>query len=104
MGQLVYVANLPALPDPVGDIAKQRLAVIVNDVTLIDVELGLDVTVSPEFRVDEGANVRLSLTYLDDANPPNASEPATQEFVGHDTIAPDAPGVFGEVTLLREEN
>lgn len=100
---LVYQANLPTLPSPLGDIVTQRLSVTSNDVSVLEIDLDTTATVSPEFRVNQGENVKLSLRYVDDADPANVSSPSTQEFVANDTIAPDAPGAFGEVTLLREE-
>ena len=99
---LVYQANLPALPDPIGDIVGQRFSVTANDITVLEVDLAVTDTVSPEFSVNDGDNVKLSLRYVDDATPPNLSEASTQEFVARDTIAPSAPGAFGEVTLVRE--
>lgn len=100
---LVYQANLPALPSPLGDIVTQRLSVTSNDVSVLEVDLDTSATVSPEFKVNQGETVKLSMVYVDDADPANVSAPSTQEFVARDTIAPSAPGAFGEVTLLREE-
>lgn len=98
---LVYKAALPALPDPVGDIVKQRLTVTADGVSALEVDLDITATESPEFKVADNAAVVLSLTYVDDAG--NMSAPSEQSFTAADTIAPEAPGAFGEVTLLREE-
>lgn len=100
-GMLVYKAQLPALPDPIGDVVKQRLAVTANDASVLEVELDLTATESPEFKVADNTNVKLTLTYVDDAG--NVSAPSEQSFTAVDTIAPDAPGAFGAIELLREE-
>lgn len=100
-GMLVYKAQLPALPDPIGDIVKQRLAVTADDAPVLNVELDLTATESPEFKVADNAAVKLSLVYIDDAG--NVSAPSEQSFTAVDTIPPDAPGAFGAVELVREE-
>ncbi len=100
-GMLVYQAQLPALPDPLGDVVKQHLIVTSNGVSIVDVDLDLTAVKSPEFKVADDADVTLSLTYVDDAA--NVSAPSEQSFTAIDTIPPDAPGAFGTVELLREE-
>lgn len=40
----------------------------------------------------EDVPVTLSLVEIDDANPPNTSEPATLTFTPHDSVAPPKPG------------
>lgn len=98
---LVYQATLPALPDPLGDVSKQRLVVTADGASVLDAELDLTAVTSPEFSVADNAAVNLSLTYIDDAG--NASAPSEQAFTAMDTIPPNAPGAFGEITLVREE-
>lgn len=100
---LVYKAEFPRKPEPLGDITEQRFVVKTteDDVVLHDKRYPLDATESEEFKVAQGKAVRLSMTYIDDAG--NESQPSTQDFVAADTIPPDAPGPFLAVPLLREE-
>jgi hypothetical protein len=101
-GMLVYQAQLPALPNPIGDVVKQHLTVTApNGVDILSEDYGLEVTVSGEFKCEDGAEFVLSLTYVDDAG--NVSAPSKQSFTAVDTIPPDAPGAFGEIKLIREE-
>ena len=98
---LVYEADLPALPDPLGDIVNRHLTVSADGTVILDTDIDMTVTKTPEFGVADGANVTLSLTHIDDAG--NPSPPSEQSFTAHDTIAPSAPGAFGEVRLLRDD-
>lgn len=95
---LRYEAHLPTMPTGT-DIASQKLTVSHGETTE-DIALGVDDTTA-QFLVPQDADVTLSLVYVDDAG--NVSPPSTQTFHSNDTIPPDAPGAFGEITLLGEE-
>lgn len=96
-GMLVYKAQLPVNPASQGDIVTKRFTVNGGAAT----DLPFEATESPEFSVEEDTEVTLSLTHVD--NKGNESAAKTQTFTAHDTIAPDAPGDFQEITLIREE-
>jgi hypothetical protein len=85
------------------DVVSRELSVVVNGVALGEpVSFAGDVTSLGEVKVEQGAEVTLSLVDIDDATPQNRSQPAVVTFVAVDTIAPPKPGEFG-VTLAREE-
>lgn len=98
MDILTYEANLPAVPSGT-DVASQLFDVSVDGTAQPQQTLGKDATTAT-FEVPQNSNVTLSLVYVDDGG--NQSAPRTQEFVAKDTIAPDAPGDFGEVKLVGE--
>lgn len=98
---LVYKAQFPALPTPKGDIQRQRFVVNVDGEESVKSDYDLNVTESGEFSVPQGSTVVLTLVYVDDSE--NVSKEARQEFVAVDTIPPDAPGDFGAINLIREE-
>lgn len=98
MDLLLYRATFPAVPAGT-DVDKQVFDVSVDGVLKSSTPYANDVT-NTEFEVPQGSHVALALRYLDDAG--NASAARTQEFDAQDTIAPDAPGEFGEVTLISE--
>ena len=94
---LKYSAKLPVVPE-LTDVVSQKFEVVVDGVaTVQELAVGVDVA---EFEVSQNSNVDLSLSYVDDAG--NVSSKVTQSFVALDTIAPDAPGAFGEITLIGE--
>lgn len=64
------------------------------------VELAKDAT-KATFEVKQDSVVRLALYYVDDAGN-KSGETYAQEFVAKDTIAPEAPGDFGAITLTGE--
>jgi hypothetical protein len=94
---LVYTAEFPDNPADLKDITAKRFRVNGGEPKDYPVEA----TASDEFSVDQDSEVTIALTYVDDAG--NESQPATQVFTAKDTIAPDAPGDFKTVTLVREE-
>lgn len=95
---LRYEAHLPTMPAGT-DIASQKLTVSHGE-TSEDITLGVDDTTA-QFLVPQDVDVTLSLVYIDDAA--NVSPPSVQTFHSNDTVPPDAPGPFGEITLLGEE-
>lgn len=99
MDFLTYEATLPAVP--ASDVTSQSLVVTVDTVARAPQELAKEATTAT-FEVPQGSNVSLSLTYADDATPPNVSAPREQSFVANDTIAPTAPGEFGEIKVISE--
>jgi len=83
------------------DVVSRELSVVVNGTALSEpVSFGGDATDLGEVKVEQGAEVTMSLVDIDDAG--NRSQPAVVTFVATDTIAPPEPGQFG-VTLAREE-
>lgn len=98
---LVYNGVLPKLPDPLGDVVSQHLTVTANGVVILEADPALDATETGEFKVKDDDDVEATLTYTDDAG--NVSAARKQSFKAKDTIPPDAPGEFGEFTLVREE-
>lgn len=103
MDILRYRANFPSVPANT-DVTTQNFSVTVDGAPsahLGGVQDGLakDVTTA-EFEVPQGANVGVSLVYVDDAG--NLSTARTQEFVAADSIAPDAPGDLGAIDLIGE--
>lgn len=100
MGQKFFGYKLALLPVPAG-VAQQRLVVKRGEEVLGDpITVGADV-LSVEFEAGpEGAEITLSLDYLDDSG--NDSTNLEQTFVVADTIAPDAPAGFGELVQTRE--
>jgi hypothetical protein len=85
------------------DVVTRELAVAVNGVSVGDpVSYPGDTTSFGEVKAEQGDEVTLTLVDIDDATPPNRSEPAVVTFTAKDTIAPPQPGEFG-VTLVREE-
>ena len=94
---LVYTAEFPDNPADLKDITAKRFRVNGGEPK----DYPIDTTVSDEFAVDQDSEVTITLTYVDDAG--NESQPATQVFTAKDTIAPDAPGDFKTVNLVREE-
>lgn len=102
---LTYNAKLPVVSQP--DVVSQFFAVSLvtldgeNEVLtpVKDVNLGVDVK-DVDFDVPQDSTVELRLTYADDAG--NVGPVQSQRFVAKDTIAPDAPGAFGEITLVKE--
>ena len=99
MDFLTYEATLPpVLPNT--DVTNQVFTVSVDGVAVGNPQ-ELDATaLTATFEVQQGANVLVSLRYRDEAG--NLSEPQEQSFVAVDTIAPDAPGPFGEIRLISE--
>lgn len=98
MDFLLYRATFPAVP-PGTDVASQVFDVTVDGALKSSTPYSKDVT-NAEFEVPQDSHVKLALRYIDDGG--NASSPREQEFDAKDTIAPDAPGEFGEVTLIGE--
>lgn len=94
-----YEADLPAVPAG-KDVVSQIFTASVGGVEVVSQELATDVTVSPQYEVQEGATVDLSCVHKDNAG--NLSPARTQQYVATDTIPPDAPGEFGEVRLVSE--
>lgn len=94
---LTYEAHLPAVPP--GDVATQKLEVLVNGTAQPVQDLAKDATVAT-FEVLQDASVELRLSYVDDGG--NASAFNSQTFVAADTIGPNLPGPFGEITLVSE--
>lgn len=98
---LVYKVAFPPKPATPVDITTQRFTVSVEGESVLEADYPIDVTESEEFKVNDDDEVTLSLVYVDDAG--NTSGATSQTFVAKDTIPPDAPGPFGEATLVREE-
>jgi hypothetical protein len=97
MDFLTYQATLPVVPAGT-DIDLQSLVITVDGAATTQ-ELSKEATTAT-FEVPQGSDVELSLLYVDDAG--NASDPRTQSFVATDTIAPEAPGPFGEIKIVSE--
>lgn len=100
-GMLVYKAAFPPKPTSPADVVTQHLKVSVGETVIHERDYTMDETSSDEFSVNDNDHVSMALNYVDDAG--NIGAATTQEFDAHDTIPPDAPGPFGEVTLVREE-
>lgn len=98
MDFLTYEATLPTVPAGT-DVVSQQLVVSADGAAVLSQELAVDATTAT-FEVPEGSTVDLALAYTDNAG--NLSPPRTQSFVAQDTIAPDAPGDFGEMRLVSE--
>jgi hypothetical protein len=97
-----YRANFPTVPTGT-DIMTQEFRVEV-DGSPSTYEAGsqdLDaMATSAEFEAPENSSCRLSLVYVDNAG--LESPESTQTFTVQDTIPPEAPGDFGEITHLSE--
>jgi hypothetical protein len=98
MDFLTYEATLPVVP-PNTDITKQDLVLVVDHVVQPTIELPVDAK-TVTFEVPQDSHVVLTFRYIDDAG--NSSADTTQEFDAKDTIAPDAPGNFGEIKVVSE--
>lgn len=101
---LTYEVDLtPVVPPSQSDVVKQLLKVSVttgNTGSVAVAELDRDAT-KAVFEVPQDATVRLGLQYVDDAG--NLSSITfSQEFVAKDSIAPNAPGDFGAITVKSE--
>ncbi len=99
MDLLTYSAALPTVPAGT-DVVSQLFDVSVDGAAQPQQSLGKDV-VSALFEVPQDSTVVVSLVYVDDAG--NSSAAQTQSFVAKDTIAPEAPGAFGEIKLVSEK-
>ena len=97
---MALVYSVSAGPAVDADVTGRQLTVVVNGEVLSTVELAGSATDLGEVKVEQNANVTLSLVDVDDAG--NRSQPAVLDFVATDTIPPAQPGSFG-VTLAREE-
>lgn len=107
--QLKYNAKFPELTQPdVLNGGKQFFSV--HLVTVVDekevLTMVFDAGYEPSvkdatFEVPQDSLVEVQLRYFDDSG--NPSPVQSQRFTAKDTIAPDAPGVFGEITLLSEK-
>jgi hypothetical protein len=95
---LVYSVSAGTTVD--ADVTGRELTVVVNGEVLSTIELAGSATDLGEIKVEQNANVALSLVDIDDAG--NRSQAAVLDFVATDTIPPAQPGSFG-VTLAREE-
>lgn len=101
---LTYEADLAGLASlGATDVEKQVLTVRssfgdTEESTVV--ELARDAT-KAVFEVRQDSVVRLALYYVDDAGN-RSGETYSQEFVARDTIAPEAPGDFGAITLTGE--
>ena len=97
---MALVYSVSAGPAVDADVTGRQLTVVVNGEVLSIVELAGSATDLGEVKVEQNANVTLSLVDIDDAG--NRSQPAVLDFVATDTLPPAQPGSFG-VTLAREE-
>jgi len=98
MDFLTYEATLPVVPAG-KDVDTQELTVSVDGTAQPLQTLDAAATVAT-FEVPQDSSVTLSLVYVDDGG--QRSAPREQTFTALDTIAPDAPGDFGEVRLVSE--
>lgn len=98
MDILTYEADLPDVPEGT-DVQTKELTVTVDGTAREPQSLPLDAAVAT-FEVPQDSSVTLSLVYVDDGG--NRSAARDQTFTAADTIAPDAPGDFGEIRLTGE--
>lgn len=98
---LVYKVEFPPNPGTPADLTLQKFSVSVSDAVVFNEDYPMSVNESGEFKVNDNDEVTLALAYADDAG--NIGGSTTQTFTAVDTIAPDAPGPFGAITLIREE-
>lgn len=98
MDILIYEADLPAVPEGT-DVQEQELTITVDGVARDPQNIPLESAVAT-FEVPQDSEVSLSLVYVDDGG--NRSAAREQTFTAIDTIAPDAPGDFGEIRLTGE--
>ena len=99
MDILTYEAELPDVPEGT-DVETQRLTVSVDGVASEPVALTVD-TDTYQFDVPQNSEFVLSMVHVDDAG--NESEAVVAgPFTAIDTIAPQAPGGFGEIRLVAE--
>lgn len=96
---LIYEVELPLVPES-SDVASQELKILVGGDEQI-ITLPPTATKAEGVEVLQDADVRLELRYIDDAG--NRSAPGAINFTATDTIPPDAPGPFGAITLVGEE-
>lgn len=94
---LTYSVKCDAPTDP--DVESRKIKVEVGDVVLKEDTVGAAVTDFGTVDVEQGANVKISITDIDDSN--NASPPLVSAFVAADTLAPTAPTGM-TVTLVGE--
>lgn len=106
---LVYQADLQPVLDaevgnPVPDLDHRVMEVLVDGTPEHQFDnVPKDAAMSPEFKVPQNTQVEVRLYNVDDAGNRSAGY-ASQTFSAVDTIPPDAPGSFGQITLLREED
>jgi hypothetical protein len=99
---MALVYKISAGKSSAPDVTIRELSVVINGEPSLPLTFPGDTTEFGEVKADQGAEVTMTLVDIDDATPPNRSEPAVVAFVAADTIAPPKPGEFG-VTLTREE-
>lgn len=97
---MALVYSVTAAPPVDADVVARRLTVTVDGTAFDPKEYTASTTRFDDVSVEQGSQVILALSDVDDAG--NVSEPAVLEFEATDTIPPAKPGEFG-VTLVREE-
>lgn len=101
MAQL-FTYRLGLLAVPAG-VASQRLAVTVNGTDQTPIEISKDAT-EVEFKAGPvGAEVKLSLDYLD-AGGNDSDNLEMPPFTIVDSVPPETPTGFGDLTQVSEED
>lgn len=99
MGKQIFTYSLALLKPPAG-VAQQRLTVKVDGVQTVEYLTGPETSAFKFEAGPVGADVVVSLDYLDAAGNDSANTELT--FKVEDKIAPEAPEGFGELTQVAE--
>lgn len=99
---LVFKINLPALPDPAGDIVSGELTVTIGDAAPVVIPTTSGQAFVDELRGVQGSTVSASFAWVDDANNRSAHPSSIDGVVLNDTIPPSDPGALS-LKVTREE-
>ena len=97
---LHFVITLP--PTRAADVVQRELKITIGDQTEQTVHPELTAAETQEFSGNDNDAVHAELVDIDDATPPNRSEPSVLDGVLTDTVAPPQPGQMG-IRVTRED-
>lgn len=93
IGMSKFALILP--PPGAADVVTREVIYSINDGAPVTLELPGTALETEPFEAQEGQVVTGTLVDIDDASPPNRSEPRTFNLALNDTIAPPQPGEVG---------
>ncbi len=99
---LVFKINLPALPDPPGDIVSGELTVTIGGASPVVIPTTSGQAVVDELRGNQGDSVTASFAWVDDAGNRSVHPSSIDGLVLNDTIPPPDPGALS-LEVTREE-
>jgi len=97
---LHFVITLP--PPKAADVVERELTITVGSQEAQTVHPELAAEETQEFSGEDNDAVHAELVDIDDATPPNRSEPSVLDGVLVDTLAPPQPGQMG-IRVTRED-